>query len=135
MFREPFEEIERYFHHWFAPFEIVERNARIPRVNLYSDNGNLIAEFELPGVEKKDIELNISPWEIEVKVERKEEVEIKRKAAYRYEAKARKFYRRISLPEEVVPEKATAELKEGILSVKMPKAKVKFEKKKKIPIK
>ncbi len=129
---DPFEEIERSMR---ALTHLVSEPARPARTNLFRENGNLIAEFELPGVDKKDIQLNLTENEIEVKVERKMEKEIEQKRkGYFYEASAEKFYRRLVLPERVIPEKANAKLENGVLRVTMPLYEVK-EKKKRIEIK
>ncbi len=105
---------------------------RSPLTDLEETDKNIIAKFEMPGVDKKDIQLNITEDKIEVKVEKKQEAKVEKKGFYREERSYRGFYRAMALPSNVIPEKAKAKYKDGILEVTIPKAKVK--KKNKIEI-
>ncbi len=98
---------------------------RSPLTDLEETGKEVIAKFELPGVEKKDIQLNITENKIEVKVEKRKESEEKKKGYYRMERKYAGFYRAIPLPEGVHPEKAKAKYEKGILEVTMPKSEAK----------
>lgn len=98
---------------------------RSPLTDLEETDREVIAKFELPGVDKKDIQLNITENKIEVKVEKKKESEEKKKCYYRVERRYAGFYRAIPLPEGVHPEKAKAKYEDGILKVTMPKAETK----------
>jgi len=95
---------------------------RSPLTDLEETDKEVIAKFELPGVEKKDIQLNVTPDKIEVKVEKKQEAKVEKKGFYREERSYRGFYRSMALPSEVLAEKAKAKYKDGILEVTMPKA-------------
>lgn len=105
---------------------------RSPLTNLEETDKEIIAKFELPGIDKKDIQLNVIDNRIEVKVEKKKEARIEKKGFYKEERSYSGFYRAISLPSEVVPEKAKAKYKDGVLEVTMPKSEAK--KKNKIEI-
>jgi HSP20 family protein len=107
---------------------------RTPISNVYETENSVIATFELPGVEKKDIELNVNDSDIEVKVKKNVEKELRKKGVYSYERSAQQFYRRIPLPVQVKPEQVKAEYKNGVLRVEIPKAKKTESKKKKIQI-
>lgn len=122
---DPFGEFKRIQHeifHALAPFEERVR-VRPAFANVYETETGVIAEFELPGVDKKDIKINLTPTDVEVKVERKEEKEEKTKRFYKHEARALSFYRKIAFPVEVVTEKAKATYRNGILRVEAPKVK------------
>ena len=105
---------------------------RTPLTDLEETDKDIIAKFEIPGVEKKDIQLNITEKKIEVKVEKKQESKVEKKGIYREERSYRGFYRAMVLPSEVLADKAKAKYKDGILEVTMPKAETK--KKNKIDI-
>ena len=105
---------------------------RSPLTDLEETDKEVIAKFELPGVEKKDIQLNVTPDKIEVKVEKKQEAKVEKKGFYREERSYRGFYRAMALPSEVSAEKAKAKYKDGILEVTLPK--VEGKKKNKIEI-
>ncbi len=98
---------------------------RTPAVNVYETDKSVVAEFELPGVDKKDINLNVTEDSIEVKVDKKLEKQVKRKGYYVYEAQRQGFFRRIPLPMQVIPEKTKAEFKNGVLRVECPKQQTK----------
>ena len=96
---------------------------RTPRCDMCETEKSVITTFELPGVDKKDIELNIHSDAIEVKVERKVEKEVKGKESYSYFSSNDSFYRSVPLPKSVDPSKATAEFKNGVLKIEVPKSK------------
>ena len=91
--------------------------------NVYETENSVIATFEMPGVDKNDIDLKVDEGSIEVQVKSKAEKEEKRKGYYAYAARAKSFYRKMPLPTEVIAEKAEAEFKNGVLRVELPKAK------------
>ena len=98
---------------------------RTPLTDLEETDKDIIAKFEIPGVEKKDIQLNITEKKIEVKVEKKQESKVEKKGIYREERSYRGFYRIMALPSNVIPEKAKARYKDGILEVVIPKSEAK----------
>ncbi|MEM3373635.1 MAG: Hsp20/alpha crystallin family protein [Candidatus Woesearchaeota archaeon] len=102
---------------------------RKPVCHLHETEKNIIAAFELPGVKKEDIELNVDDRSIELKVESKNEKkhEDDEKKVYGYTLQ--KFYRRVALPKEVDSSKAIAEYKDGVLRIEMPKKEQDSEKK------
>ncbi|MBI3027597.1 Hsp20/alpha crystallin family protein [Candidatus Woesearchaeota archaeon] len=108
--------------------------SRIPVADMQETGNSVIATFELPGVAKEDIQLNVAEDRVEVKVEKKAEKEIEEKNNYSYEMRSHSFYGALPLPSDVIAENAEASYKDGILRVEIPKAK-KVETKKRIEIK
>jgi HSP20 family protein len=108
---------------------------RTPLTTLKQTDKSVSASFELPGVDRKDIELNVTDDAIEVKVQKKAERETKKKGFYSYESHSQHFYRRLPLPTGVDARKAQAEYKNGLLKVDVPKTKKLIESKKRIEIK
>jgi len=98
---------------------------RNPLTDLEETDKEIIARFEIPGVDKKDIQLNITENKIEVKVEKKKEAKVDKKGYYRTERRYAGFYRAMALPEGIHPEKAKAKYSDGILEVRMPKTETK----------
>jgi len=140
--RRPFWDIERWFEE-MEPEEWLERPRwgrmlpmiRTPRMDIYEDNGNVIAEVELPGVDSKNIDVEVKNNVLRVEAKQEEKKEVKEKGYYRKEMGAKYFKRAVSLPTEVIGEKAEAEYTDGVLKVTIPKAKPKEVKEKKIKIK
>ena len=85
-----------------------------PAVDLYEDDQNFYARFELPVVNRDtvDLELENAVLTIRSQEETKEKSEVSRTS----------FERSISVPDGVELEKVSAEMKDGILTVTMPKA-------------
>ena len=116
-------EMERAFQEAFRPRQSKEF-LRQPLADVKETDKEVIAKLELPGIEKKDIDLNITEDMFEVKAERKEEAEEKKKGFYRQERKYSGYHRAFSLPCKVKPDKVDANFKNGVLEVIMPKAEV-----------
>jgi HSP20 family protein len=83
---------------------------------------------DLPGVEKDDIDVSISGNVLTVKGEKQEESEDRDGDYYRKESWSGSFQRSVSLPDTVDADKTEAEMKNGVLTLSLPK---KEEKKRK----
>ena len=94
----------------------------VPTVEVYEDKKNVFVEAELPGVNKEDISLNLTGEVLTIQGERKDEQEKKDEHYILREATYGSFYRVVQLPHEVDHVKGTAEYKDGILKVTLPKA-------------
>ena len=92
-----------------------------PAVDLYEEKDEIVAKIELPGMEKDDIEVNITDHRLTVKGEKKKEKEIKEENYYRSERSYGSFIRALDLPKEVQAEKAQASFKDGVLEIRLPK--------------
>ncbi|MEI8389260.1 MAG: Hsp20/alpha crystallin family protein [bacterium] len=103
-----------------------------PAVELTEHEGNYIVKAEIPGVNKEDIDVEVSENNIEIKAEVKEKFEEKGENIYRSEFRYGKFIRHLSLPSEVDNTKAKAEYKDGILVITIPKSQEEQKKIKKI---
>jgi len=128
-----FEETEKMFDNFFEDERMFlepmkntkkELQFRQPLVDLKETEKEFIATLEIPGVDKKDIQLNITDNSIEVKVEKKSEMKIEdeNKGYIRSERVYNGFYRSMSLPSRVISQKAKASYKNGILEVIIPKS-------------
>jgi HSP20 family protein len=76
---------------------------------------------DLPGMAKDEVTINVIDNEIEISAEHKEAVEEKEKGYIRKERSETRYYRRLSLPEEIVSSKVTAKMTNGVLTVELPK--------------
>ncbi len=96
---------------------------RVPATDIYETEKEVVYEMELPGVDKKDIKVNIINDGLEVKAEVTEQRKHidKAKGVYRYERNYSGFYRRYPVPKNVDVEKASAEYKDGVLKIVLPK--------------
>lgn len=102
-----------------APFDDA---AVWPRASL-DDNGNaLVFRAEVPGLNERDIELNIDGATLSLKGERKDTAP-EGYSVHRKERRAYRFARSFSLPTKIDPDAVEATLKNGVLTVTLPKAK------------
>jgi HSP20 family protein len=135
----PFWDIERWFEEeWpeWPEFRFPRvPMIRTPRMDIYETDDKVVAEVELPGVDPKNIEVEVKDNVLRVEAKAEEKKEEKGKGYYRREMGARYFKRAVTLPTEVVGEKAEAEYEGGVLKVTVPKAKPKKVEEKKIKIK
>ncbi len=106
----------------FKDFWSGDINTRTPLVDVEETDNEIIAKFELPGVEKEDIKLNVSENKIEVKVDKKAEQKIEKEGYYSERRSYEGYYRALPLMQNVVPDKAEAKYEKGILEVRVPKA-------------
>lgn len=90
-----------------------------PVVDLYEDKDDLVVKAELPGMEKEDIEVNVTDHTLTIKGEKKKEEEVEEENYYRSERSFGSFRRDLELPSDVQAEKAKASFKNGILEVRL----------------
>jgi HSP20 family protein len=89
---------------------------------------------ELPGLEAKNIELNLTDDVLTIKGEKKEEKEEKTKDRYVSERRYGSFRRSVQLPSSVDASKIEANCKSGVLTVTLPKTAEAQKKQTVIPI-
>ena len=91
------------------------------RLDLIDTKKELLVRGELPGVERDDIEVTVTGDRLMIEAERQFEEEEEKLAFYRHEVGYGKLVRTIPLPVAVDPQHVIAELKEGILEIRLPK--------------
>jgi len=94
-----------------------------PAAELAETDNEVIAKLQVPGVEKDQVTISVTDDTLTVRGETRKEREEKRKNFYRQEIAYGAFERVLGLPAEVDGDRATAELKHGILTVTLPKTK------------
>lgn len=92
-----------------------------PSVDVYEKDNQIVVTAEIPGMSKKDVEVDLTDSTLTIRGTKKKEEEIKDKGYYHSERSYGAFARTISLPAEVKAEGAKASFKEGVLEVRLPK--------------
>ena len=92
-----------------------------PAVDLYEEKDDIVVKAELPGIEKNNIEVNLTDHTLTIKGEKKKEEEIKEENYYRAERSYGSFVRTLELPKDVHTDKVKATFNNGILEVRLPK--------------
>lgn len=94
-----------------------------PRVDIAEDDKNTYLHVELPGMEKENVTVSIGEDRIlTIKGERKNELKNEGKNFVRMERSYGSFTRSFQLPDNAKAEHITAEFKNGILNITLPKA-------------
>ncbi len=94
---------------------------KMPLVDMYETDDELVVIMELPGVRKEDINLNVSPTSVEVSAELTEESEEQVKKYHKKERVIRRYYRNITLPMKVSTENVRAKYENGMLVIRFKK--------------
>ena len=91
-----------------------------PRINLSEDEESYFIEAVVPGVDPKDLDLNLMQGTLTLSGERRAD-EKKGYTWHRHERGAGKFMRTIELPNSVDGAKVDAEYRNGVLLIRLPK--------------
>jgi HSP20 family protein len=100
-----------------------------PVVDIYENEDTVVVKAELPGVDKKDIKVDLKDGVLTLSGERSHEKEVKEENYYRKERAFGKFHRSFNVPADIDPDKIKAEFKDGVLNVEIPKPEEKKPKK------
>ena len=125
---EPFRDVMRtpdklirMFDDPFFRFFEEEGNIWSPAVDLFNEEERIFVKAELPGIDRKDIDIHVENNVLTITGEKKRENEMKDDNAYRIERCYGKFSRSFSLPVPVDGEKVKASYNNGILEIDLPK--------------
>jgi HSP20 family protein len=116
--------INRFFDHPF--FSTDWTNDLLPSgwnplVDIYDNDDKIVIKAELPGIDKKDINIDVKDGVLTLKGERNSDNETKEENYYRRERVYGKFQRSFTLPTHVNPEQIKADYKDGMLKIDIPK--------------
>lgn len=114
--------LRRYKHDWPSfgnlnqPF-----HGQMPKVDIIDRDNEVFIRAELPGVDKKDIDISMTDSSVTIKGETRKEEKQEKGDYYRCETLRGSYTRTLSLPAEVNSDKSTAVFKNGILELTLPK--------------
>jgi HSP20 family protein len=103
---------------WEAPMSTTAWN---PSVDIFENDNEVVVKAELPGMNAKDIEVKLENNVLMLKGERHFEKEAKEENYHRIEREYGTFSRSFSLPTAVNGDKVTADYKDGVLKIVLPK--------------
>lgn len=93
----------------------------LPKLDMYEEDGNIVAEVSLPDFKKQDIQVTTDKNVLEITAVHSEEKERKSKRRYYYRETTSNYYRHIPLPANINDKEVTASFKNGTLKITMPK--------------
>jgi HSP20 family protein len=120
------ESMNRLFEETFGP--IMEKSEQKggswnPSVDIYETHDEMILAAEIPGLDEKDIAIQIEDNTLSIKGERQFAKETKEENYRRIERSYGSFCRSFSLPGHIDQEKIKADHENGVLKITMPKKK------------
>lgn len=131
----PWEEMDRMFegmfpHRWPSPTRwewpawgelAMSRQGRMPKVDVVDREAEILVRAELPGVDKKDLEVTLTDNTVTIKASTKHEEKEEKGDYHRCEISRGAFLRTLALPADVDSDKAKATFSDGILELTLPK--------------
>jgi len=129
----PFDEIDRVFgeyfnRNWLRPLRGTRIDdlwgtyeMRSPSMDMIDNDDEIIFRAELPGVNRKDLDVSVSDNILTIKGTSEKESEKEKDNYYSSEIRKGSFCRSVSLPSNVDSSKIKAEFKNGLLELSIPK--------------
>ncbi len=123
-------EINRVFDHFFDDFYTPSRyrfdlsrefSGFYPKFNVSENEKEINIEVELPGLEEKDVEVNVDKGILTIKGEKKFQKEEKKENYHLVEHSYGSFQRSLQLPENANINDITAKMKNGVMKITVPK--------------
>lgn len=126
---------EDFWKRFDQPFGAIGRWDSGPRTDIAETDRALEVSVELPGLDRKEVDVSLTDGALTIKGEKKSEREESKKGYHLSERSYGSFYRSIPLPSGVDTDKASAEFKNGVLTVTLPKTQEALSRVKKIEVK
>lgn len=93
-----------------------------PSLDVSEESDKVVVRAELPGVKAEDIELSVQGNALMISGEKKQESKQEKENYHHMERNWGRFRRTVPLPSDVDPEKISAECREGVLTITLPKS-------------
>lgn len=90
-------------------------------LDVSEDDTDVIVRASLPGYSREDVDVQIHDGVLSISAQRSEATEAKSERYHRRERRSGSFTRQVSLPTNVVSEQTHAELRDGVLTLRIPK--------------
>ena len=130
----PFDEMDRMFDQYFRrgvmrPWrfewpsfpELALPEKKLPKVDVVDREAEVVIKAEIPGVEKKDLDISVGEDSVTIKGSTRHEEKEEKGDYYRREISSGAFLRTVALPAIVDGSKAKASFKDGMLELTLPK--------------
>ncbi len=117
--RNPWYDFDRFFSDFNAAPAAAPVSA--PAIDAIQDGEGYILKMDIPGVPASDLQISVEGDTVQVSGERKTDTETKKENYVRRERTAGKFSRTVTLPYQVDNSKVEAKVKDGVLTLTLPK--------------
>jgi HSP20 family protein len=127
---------EEFWKRFDQPFGAIGRwDSGGPRTDVAETDSALEVSVELPGLEREEVDVSLTDSALTIKGEKKRERKESEKGYHMSERSYGSFYRSIPLPSGVDTDKASADFKNGVLTVTLPKTREALSDVRKIEVK
>lgn len=99
----------------------IGREGRVPRVDIIDRDKEFVVRAEMPGVDRKDIDISISDNAVTLRAETRHEEREEKENFFRCEIASGSYSRTVPLPGPVNADGAKANLRDGVLELILPK--------------
>lgn len=123
-FREMQQQMDRLFEEfssWPSALETQSSGVISPRSHVSEDAGNYYVKFEIPGIKKDQIKVEVTNNTLSVSAERKEETKRDDEKQHFSEIAYGSYFRSMTLPTSIDEKKVDASFENGVLTLKLPK--------------
>jgi HSP20 family protein len=107
---------------YMRPVSLTGTTWQAPAVDMYQTDDEIIVKAALPGIKADEVQISVTGEALTLKGEIKHEEDTKEKTYHMREQRWGTFERTITLPTDVVANKANADFEDGILTIRLPKA-------------
>ncbi len=125
---DPFKELtslksqmDKIFETLLGEGEDIKSGSWVPPVDIYETENEIVIKAEVPGVALNDIEIKVEDDTLIIRGEKKFERDIEKETYHRAERVYGKFQRSFIIPKSVDKEGIKASLKQGVLTIVLPK--------------
>lgn len=101
--------------------ELMEEGEGQLTIDVYQTGEEIVVESTIAGVEPDNLDIDITPESVTIRGKREREKKISDEDYFYQECYWGKFSRSVILPQEVNPDESIASLKNGVLTIRMPK--------------
>jgi HSP20 family protein len=115
------QEMNRMFDNFFTPGTGFSELPVVPAIDVKENDKSVTVTAELPGVEKKDVQIDVHDNILTIKGEKRSEKKEDKDNWHFVERSYGSFARRVLLPSEVDGDHAEATMDKGVLTLKLPK--------------
>jgi HSP20 family protein len=116
------EMMDRFFNEPMGGMRRWNEGARVPDMDLYQTDDEVVLKATLPGLKPDDINISVTGDVVTLRGTVVEETETKETTYYLRERTSGEFSRSVPLPAPVVADRAKADFENGVLTLTLPKA-------------
>ncbi|HXY33306.1 MAG TPA: Hsp20/alpha crystallin family protein [Planctomycetaceae bacterium] len=119
--KEMDELMDQFSLRWGGDGRMIE-GMSIPAIDISETDSEVRLTVDVPGMKAEEINVDVSGQTVRIRGEHKEEKEEKGRTYHRIERRSGSVYRSVDLPCAVKEDKVSAEYKDGVLTVTLPKS-------------